>query len=112
MDRKVKQRKVKEMIELKSREQLRNAIERAHREAKNLVVKVTSASRQYRVINRNNSNSYLVDFFVRNDGRRFGHCTCKAGQNGIPCKHIAAAAALNIYLAGQGLLNRRKMVTQ
>lgn len=99
------------MIELKDREQMRVAIERARNEARNLVVRRTNASRQYRVINRGNGNSYMVDFFVRRDGRRFGHCTCMAGQHGLACKHIAAAAALNIYLASQGLLTSKSVST-
>jgi hypothetical protein len=99
------------MIELKSREQIKNAIERAHHEARNLVVRRTNAIRQYSVTNRGNGNSYTVDFFVRCDGRRFGHCTCMAGQNGLPCKHIAAAAALNIYPASQGLLGGKSVTT-
>jgi hypothetical protein len=97
------------MIELRSEEQLKGAIERARNEARNLVVRRTNASRQYRVTNRKNGNDYTVDFFVRTDGRRFGHCTCKAGQNGLACKHIAAAAALNIYLAAQGLLGGKSV---
>jgi hypothetical protein len=100
-----------EMIELKSQKELSGAIERARNEARYLVVRRTSASRQYEVTNRKNGNSYIVDFFVRGDGRRFGHCTCKAGQNGLACKHIAAAAALNIYLAGLGLLDGKSVST-
>jgi hypothetical protein len=97
------------MIELKDRQQLERAIERARSEAKNLVVRRTNAVRQYRVTNRGNGNDYLVDFFVRRDGRRFGHCSCKAGQNSMPCKHVAAAAALNLYLAGVGLLGGKSV---
>src|SRR5687767_4774227 len=93
------------MIELKSEEQLKGAIERARNEAGNLVVRRTNATRQYRVTNRTNGNSYTVDFFVRGDGRRVGHCTCMAGQNNLACKNISVAAALNIYLAAQGLLS-------
>lgn len=93
------------MIELKSAEQLASAIERAHRDAKNLVVRVTGVSRQYRVTNRARGTQYRVDFFVRN-GKRLGHCSCKAGMNNIACKHLVAAAALNTYLAAHGLLNR------
>ena len=94
------------MIELKSIDQLASAIERAHRDAKNLVVRATGASRQYRVTNRARGTQYTVEFFVRG-GRRFGHCSCKAGMNNIACKHLVAAAALNTYLAAQGLLNRQ-----
>lgn len=92
------------MIELRSREQITGAIERARKEAKSLLVRRTSANRQYSVTNRLNGKSYTVDFFIRRDGKRFGHCTCKAGQNNVACKHVAAAAGLNTCLAAQGLL--------
>ena len=94
------------MIELKNREQLSAAIERARTDAKSLSVRVTGVAWQYKVMNRRTGGVYTVSFQVRGDGRRFGHCTCMAGENNLPCKHIAAAAALNIYLAGQGLLDR------
>jgi hypothetical protein len=97
------------MIELRSREQIGGAIERARNEAKNLLVRLTNANRQYSVTNRMNGNSYTVDFFIRKDGRRFGHCTCKAGQNNVACKHIAAAAAMNMYMAAEGLLGRKSV---
>lgn len=96
------------MIELKSTEQLASAIERAHRDAKNLSVQVTGTSRQYRVTNRAKGTTYTVDFFLRN-GRRFGHCSCKAGMNNVPCKHLASALGLHLYIAAHGLLNRQAM---
>lgn len=95
------------MIELKNKEQLSKAIERAKAEAKNLLVQTTNAVRQYRVTNRANGNVYTVNFFVRNDGKRFAHCNCKASEKGIACKHVAASAALNIYLASSGQLKRK-----
>ena len=96
------------MIELRNKEQINKAIERARTERKNLVVRLTSAVRQYRVENRATGGNYLVNFFIRNS-RRFAHCSCPAGLNNIPCKHIAAAAALNTCLAEQGLLNRKSV---
>jgi uncharacterized Zn finger protein len=96
------------MIELRSTEQLASAIERAHRDAKNLSVQVTSTSRQYRVTNRAKGTTYTVDFFLRN-GKRLGHCSCKAGTNHIACKHVAAALGLHLYIAAHGLLNRQAM---
>jgi uncharacterized Zn finger protein len=94
------------VIELKSTEQLSSAIGLAHRDARNLVVRATGTSRQYRVTNRAKGTQYTVEFFVRH-GKRLGHCSCRAGINGRPCKHVAAAAALNVYLAEQGLLDRQ-----
>ena len=71
------------------------------------MVQTTNAVRQYRVTNRTNGNVYTVNFFVRKDKRKFAHCTCIAGEKGVPSKHIAASAALNIYLAANGQLNRK-----
>src|SRR5215211_3473112 len=83
------------MIELTSADQLAKATERAR--ASNLLVQPTTIFRQYRVTNRDNGNQYVVNFFVRrSDGKRFGNCTCKAGQNNIACKHLSAAAACHV----------------
>lgn len=81
------------MIELISAEQLGKAIERARRS--NLFVKTTSFRRMYRVLNRENGNEYVVNFYVRN-GKRYGHCSCLAGVNHQICKHIAAAASAHV----------------
>lgn len=86
------------MIQLTTPEALEGATKRA-RESR-LFVQSTSVFRQYRVTNRENGNQYVVDFFVRN-GKRFGHCTCKAGRNHIACKHLSAAAGLHVCLAAQ-----------
>jgi hypothetical protein len=98
------------MIELKTRTQLENAINKAKSERRNLVVRLTNAVRMYRIESKTSGNVYTVNFFIRNS-RRFGHCSCKAGLNNIPCKHIAAAAALNMSLAERGLLNRKPAVS-
>ena len=86
------------MIQLTTPEALNRATERA--KASRLFVQPTSIFRQYHVTNRENGKQYVVDFFVRN-GKRFGHCTCKAGLNHIACKHVAAAAGLHVCLAVQ-----------
>lgn len=83
------------MIELVSAEQLRKAIERARKSK--LFVRFVQF-RQFRVENRENGRTYNVNFFVRN-GRRFGHCTCKGGERGLACKHLAAAAAVQTGIA-------------
>src|SRR5688500_6463837 len=80
------------MFEIKSREQMSKAIERAR--ASRLVVRRTSMHRMYRVENLENGKTYTVNFFVRRDGVRFGTCDCPATTI---CKHIASAAALNVY---------------
>lgn len=82
------------MIELRDAAQLSKATERA--KAGNLFVQPSSLLRQYHVTNRETGAKYTVDFFVRKDGKRFGHCTCKAGQNNIACKHLSAAAACHV----------------
>ncbi len=86
------------MVKLQSVKQLSKATERA--KASKLFVQPTGLSRQYRVTNRENGNSYTVDFFLR-DGKRFGHCTCKGGVAGFACKHLSAAAGLHVCLAAQ-----------
>jgi hypothetical protein len=78
------------MIELKSAGQLGKAIERAR--AARLFVRFVQF-RQFRVANRDNGRAYDVNFFVR-AGRRSGRCTCKGGERGLACKHLAAAAAI------------------
>lgn len=81
------------MVELVSAEQLGKATERA--KASHLFVQPTSIFRQYRVTNRHNGNTYIVDFFVRN-GKRYGNCTCKAGERNLVCKHLSAAAGYHV----------------
>lgn len=87
------------MIQIQSAEQLSKAIERA--KAGSLFVQPTSMFRQYRVTNRATGAQYTVDFFVRKDGKRFGHCTCKAGLRNMACKHVAGAAGLHVAIARQ-----------
>jgi hypothetical protein len=84
------------MIQLTTKEAFERATERA--KAGKLFVQPTGMFRQYHVTNRENGKQYTVDFFIRN-GKRFGHCTCKAGQNNFACKHLSAAAALHVMLA-------------
>lgn len=83
------------MIQLTTAEVIGKATERA--KASKLFVQAIQW-RQYRVTNRENGAHYVVDFFVR-DGKRFGHCTCKAGVRNIACKHLSAAAGLHVMVA-------------
>ncbi len=85
------------MIQLTTAEAFAKATERAR--SSKLFVQPTSLERQYRVTNRANGNTYTVDFFVRKDGKRFGHCTCKGGLKNFACKHLAAAAGLHVMRA-------------
>ncbi|MGB7924095.1 MAG: SWIM zinc finger family protein [Pyrinomonadaceae bacterium] len=84
------------MIELTSTDQLSKATARA--KAGKLFVQPSNLFRQYHVTNRETGAQYTVDFFVRN-GKRFGHCTCKAGINNRPCKHLSAAAGYHVMRA-------------
>jgi uncharacterized Zn finger protein len=84
------------MIELTSAEQLAKATARA--KAGNLLVQTTSIFRQYRVTNRDNGKQYVVNFFIR-DGKRYGHCTCKAGERNLVCKHLSASAGYHVMRA-------------
>ncbi len=95
------------MIELKNQEQLKSAIELTTADRKNLLVQLTKVARKYKVVNRQNGQTYEVTFQIGVNSRRFGHYNCRAGELGRLCKHLAAAAGLNTCLAEQGLLNRR-----
>jgi uncharacterized Zn finger protein len=86
----------KKMVELINADQLSKAIARA--KAGRLFVQATSIFRQYRVTNRETGAQYVVDFFVRN-GKRYGHCSCLAGQNNKQCKHLVAAVSYHLYVA-------------
>jgi hypothetical protein len=94
------------MIELKNEAQIESAIKRAKAERKHLFVKRTEIQREYRVTNRRNGQVYWVKFNINWLGKRYGHCTCKAGEFGIPCKHLAACAGLNLCLAKQGVFKQ------
>ncbi len=85
------------MFELKDSAQLEKEIARA--KASDLLVQASGLFRQYHVTNRATGARYTVDFFVRRDGKRFGACTCKAGQHDIACKHLAAAAGMHVCVA-------------
>jgi hypothetical protein len=99
------------MIELKNREQFDAAIKRAKADAKNLLVQMADVVRQYRVVNCRNGFAYTVSFKVTESGQRFGECNCPAGVDRV-CKHIAAAAALNMYLAEADMLHRNREKAQ
>lgn len=52
----------------------------------------------YTVENKQTGVAYIVECVKRN-GKRFAHCTCKAGERGQACYHVAAAASAHIQLA-------------
>jgi hypothetical protein len=84
------------MVELVSAEQISKATQRA--KAGNLFVQPSTLFRQYLVTNRETGAKYTVDFFLRN-GKRYGHCSCKAGARNLVCKHLSAAAGYHLMRA-------------
>jgi len=93
------------MIELTTAAAIEKAIERAKQSK--LFVQVI-AWRMYKVTNRENGNSYQVTFTVKN-GKRFGHCTCKAGQKDIACKHLAAAVSRHLCVAAERHASQKEL---
>lgn len=54
--------------------------------------------RRYSVTSSDKLTKHTVSFAVVN-GLKLGECECKAGRQGTPCFHLAAAAAVNIGIA-------------
>ncbi len=83
------------MIQLTTAATLEKAINKA-RTVKPLVrVKEFGA---YTVTNKQTGATYTVECMKR-EGKRFAHCTCKAGERGQACYHLASAVAAHIQLA-------------
>ena len=82
------------MIELKSREQMAKAIERAKAHHPRVTVKKFG---EYRVTG-SAGNLYTVRCEKRN-GVKVVDCECVAGQFGSECFHAAAAASVHIGIA-------------
>ena len=80
------------MVVLQSKEQMARAIKRA-RQLKPFV-RVRSF-RWYEVKSSNNDSVYNVRFY-KVGRQRLGECTCKAGERGLICYHIAGAAAVHL----------------
>ena len=83
------------MIELKSKEQMKRAIQRA-RQLKPFVRYV--GFRWYEVQSSNGDSVYTIHFY-KNGKQRLGECNCKGGQRGLICYHLAASAAVHIGIA-------------
>ena len=80
------------MIELKSKEQMARAIKRARQLRPFVRVR---GFRWYEVKSGNGDSVYTIHFYKR--GRqKLGECTCKAGERGLVCYHLAASAAVHI----------------
>jgi uncharacterized protein YjhX (UPF0386 family) len=85
------------MIQLTTAAPLTNAISKA-RTVKPLVRVNRFGS--YSVTNKATGATYTVECAKR-DGKRFAHCTCKAGERGQACYHIASAVSAHIQLAAE-----------
>ncbi len=85
------------MIQLTTAAQLENAINKA-RTVKPFVRVNRFGS--YTVTNKQTGATYTVTCEKR-DGKRFAHCTCKAGELGRPCYHAISAASAHIQLAAE-----------
>ena len=83
------------MIQLHSTEQLSRAIDKA-RTAKPFVR--INGFGSYSVTNRQTGATYSVECLKR-EGKRFAHCSCKAGMRSVPCYHLASAVGVHIQLA-------------
>lgn len=83
------------MIELKSKEQMEKAIKRARQQKPFVRVR---GFRWYEVQSSNGDNVYTIHFYKR-DRQKLAECSCKAGERGLLCYHIAGAAAVHIGIA-------------
>jgi uncharacterized Zn finger protein len=54
----------------------------------------------YTVTNKTTGATYTVTCEKR-DGKRFASCTCKAGERGQACYHVAAAVSAHLQLAAE-----------
>lgn len=89
---------------------IQKAIARAKRESL-FVGPSRTAQRCYRVENRTKGTRYTVNFFVRQDGAKFAGCDCKAGAEGLVCKHVAVALGCHIQRVALGLTNHALAVS-
>jgi hypothetical protein len=88
---------IKAMIQLTTAENIEKAINKA-RKVKPFV-RINSFG-SYTVTNKQTGATYTVECLKRS-GRRFAACSCKAGERGQACYHVAAAASAHIQLAAE-----------
>jgi hypothetical protein len=75
------------------------AIEKAITKARTVKPRVrVNCFGSYTVTNKATGATYTVTCEKR-DGKRFAHCSCRAGELGRACYHVAAAVAAHIQLA-------------
>ncbi len=85
------------MIQLTSAEKLTNAINKARTVKPRVRINCFGS---YDVQNKQTGATYNV-VCMKRDGRRFASCTCKAGERGQACYHVAAAVSAHIHLAAE-----------
>ncbi len=85
------------MIQLTTAAKLENAITKARTVKPRVRVNCFGS---YTVTNKTTGATYSVEC-LKQDGKRFAHCSCKAGQRGQACYHVAAAVAAHIQLAAE-----------
>jgi hypothetical protein len=83
------------MIQLTSAATLQNAITKARTVKPRVHVNRFGS---YAVTNKQTGATYTVECMKR-DGKRFAHCTCKAGERGQGCYHLVAAVSAHLQLA-------------
>lgn len=85
------------MIELRSKEQMARAIERA-KKIKPLVR--VRGFRWYEVTSSSGQEVYTIHFWesINGSGRTLAECTCKGNESGFICYHVAAAVAVHLWM--------------
>ncbi len=85
------------MIQLTTADKLENAITKARSVKPRVRVNCFGS---YDVQNKQTGATYNV-VCIKREGKRFAHCTCKAGERGRCCYHVAAAVGAHIQLAAE-----------
>jgi hypothetical protein len=85
------------MIQLTSAATLEKAINKARTVKPRVRVNCFGS---YTVTNKQTGATYTVTCEKR-DGNRFASCTCRAGELGRACYHLAAAVSAHLQLASE-----------
>ena len=85
------------MIQLTTASKLENAINKARTVKPRVAINKFGS---YTVTNKATGATYTVEC-VKRDGKRFASCTCKAGERGNACYHVAAAVSAHLQLAAE-----------
>ena len=85
------------MIQLTTAAKLENAINKARTVKPRVAINKFGS---YTVTNKTTGATYTVECQKR-EGKRFASCTCKAGERGNACYHVAAAVSAHMQLAAE-----------